>query len=102
MAARPAGFFVPGEFFIVTAFSTQQLEEPVTLAPLNRTLVALLAVFALCAHAAEQSKSGTPRKPTSVTFHKAPSEESPAAREKRLKRECKGRVNAGMCLGYAN
>lgn len=73
-----------------------------TLAPLNRTLVALLAVFALCAHAAEPNKSGTPRKPTSVTFHKAPSEESPAARERRLKRECKGRVNAGVCLGYTN
>jgi len=67
---------------------------------LSRTLIALFAVFALCAHAAEPTKSSTPRKPTSVKFHKAPSEESPAAREKRLKRECKGRANAGMCLGY--
>lgn len=71
-----------------------------THALLTRTLIALSAVFVLCAHAAESAKSGTPRKPTSVTFHKAPSEESPAAREKRLKRECKGRANAGMCLGY--
>ncbi len=69
-------------------------------ASLSRTLVALCAVFGLCAHAADPSKPGAPRKPTSVTFHKAPSEESPAAREKRLKRECKGRANAGMCLGY--
>jgi hypothetical protein len=71
-----------------------------THASLTRTLTALCAVFALCAQAAEPTRSGTPRKPTSVTFHKAPSEESPAAREKRLKRECKGRANAGMCLGY--
>jgi hypothetical protein len=39
--------------------------------------------------------------PSKVTFHKAPSEESAAAREKRLKRECKGRPNAGACLGFA-
>ena len=71
-----------------------------THATLSRTLTALCAVFALCAHAAEPTQSGTPRKPTSVKFHKAPSEESPAARERRLKRECKGRANAGMCLGY--
>lgn len=43
------------------------------------------------------------RKPVGkVTFHKAPSEESAAAREKRLKRECKGRPNAGACLGHAS
>ncbi len=30
------------------------------------------------------------------------SEESPQARDKRLLRECKGRPNAGACLGYAN
>ena len=64
------------------------------------TLIALIAAVALGVHAAEPSSSGAARKPTSVKFHKAPSEESPAAREKRLKRECKGRANAGMCLGY--
>lgn len=66
----------------------------------SRALMALCAVLALCAHAAEPGKADAPRKPTSVKFHKAPSEESPAAREKRLQRECKGRANAGMCLGY--
>lgn len=74
-----------------------------THALLSRTFMALCAVsaaLALGAQASEPSKAGTPRKPTSVTFHKSPSEESPAAREKRLKRECKGRANAGMCLGY--
>jgi hypothetical protein len=41
------------------------------------------------------------RKPAGkVTFHKAPSEESAAARERRLKRECKGRPDAGACLGH--
>mgnify|MGYP006186576943 FL=1 len=69
-------------------------------ASLSRTVIALSAFFVLCAHAAGPTQSGTPRKPTSVKFHKAPSEESPAAREKRLQRECKGRANAGMCLGY--
>ena len=43
---------------------------------------------------------GTQRPPTKVTFIDAPSSESPAAREKRLRRECKGRPNAGMCLGH--
>ena len=37
---------------------------------------------------------------TSVRFIDAPSSEKPAARERRLKRECKGRPNAGVCLGY--
>lgn len=71
-----------------------------TRASLSHTLLALCAALALCAYAAEPTQAGASRKPTSVTFHKAPSEESPAAREKRLKRECKGRANAGMCLGY--
>ena len=66
----------------------------------SHTVVALCALLALCARAAEPPKAGAPGKPASVKFHKAPSEESPAAREKRLKRECKGRANAGMCLGY--
>ena len=30
----------------------------------------------------------------------ANSAESSAARDRRLKRECKGAVNAGVCLGY--
>jgi hypothetical protein len=32
---------------------------------------------------------------------KSPSEESSAKRDRRLLRECKGRPNAGACLGYA-
>jgi hypothetical protein len=61
------------------------------------TALACLAAAPL--HAADTTSA--PRKPpTSVKFLKAPSEESPAAREKRLKRECKGRPNAGMCAGF--
>ncbi|MDP2015224.1 MAG: hypothetical protein Q8N06_07760 [Hydrogenophaga sp.] len=68
---------------------------------LLRTLVAATASLCLLAHASKPgSDTGAQRKSTSVTFHKSPSEESPAAREKRLKRECKGRANAGMCLGH--
>ncbi|MGI9215668.1 MAG: hypothetical protein ACR2JA_01495 [Hydrogenophaga sp.] len=43
---------------------------------------------------------GTQAPPTTVRFIDAPSAESPAARQKRLKRECKGRPNAGACLGH--
>lgn len=42
-------------------------------------------------------------KPASkVTFIDSASSEKPAAREKRLKRECRGRPNAGACLGRAS
>jgi len=35
-----------------------------------------------------------------ITYQRSPSEESPAQRDRRLKRECKGMHNAGACLGY--
>jgi hypothetical protein len=44
----------------------------------------------------------TRKPPAKVTFHKSTTEETAAAREKRLKRECKGRPNAGACLGFAS
>ncbi|MCU0942142.1 MAG: hypothetical protein MUE35_06310 [Hydrogenophaga sp.] len=60
----------------------------------------LVTTFALAASA---NTDPPPRKlPSKVTFHKAPSEESPAARATRLRRECKGRPNAGACLGHAS
>lgn len=54
---------------------------------------------------AQAAQSGAPRttgptRATSVKFIDAPSGESPAAREKRLRRECRGRPNAGACLGF--
>lgn len=61
------------------------------------TLALLAALAATTLQAAETS---TRKLPSKVTFHKSPSEEAPAVREKRLLRECKGRPNAGMCAGY--
>ena len=56
------------------------------------------AAMAADAHA----KPPKPGKPgTRVTFHNSPSAESKAERDRRLTRECKGRPNAGACLGYA-
>jgi hypothetical protein len=51
--------------------------------------------------AALSGPPATPAKPraTSVRFIDAPSGENPAARERRLRRECRGRPNAGACLG---
>lgn len=37
-----------------------------------------------------------------VKHQRSPSEESTAERERRLYRECRGRPNAGACLGYAH
>lgn len=44
--------------------------------------------------------SATKPRASSATFVPAPSGESQAARERRLRRECRGRPNAGMCLGF--
>ncbi|MFC3682486.1 hypothetical protein [Hydrogenophaga luteola] len=68
----------------------------------------LLAVLALTLATALPLQAGTTsqapkterRLPARVTFIDAPSSEKPAAREKRLKRECRGRPNAGACLGH--
>ena len=73
------------------------------------TLVVCLAVVTYPADtwakrkANDQNSTQTekPRKGVSkITYHRSPSEETPAQRDKRLKRECKGMHNAGACLGY--
>lgn len=50
------------------------------------------------------SKASTPSanqpRAASARFVPAPSGENQAARERRLRRECRGRPNAGMCLGF--
>ena len=51
------------------------------------------------AHATAPKPSGQSL-PAKVSFIDAPSSERPEARQKRLKRECKGRPNAGACLGH--
>lgn len=58
--------------------------------------------FAAKAAKAEESPPSGRRLPSKVTFHKSPSEESRAERAQRLKRECKGRPDAGACLGFAS
>jgi hypothetical protein len=60
-----------------------------------------MAGQAFAAKADKATDVSARRVPSKVTFHKAPSEESPAERARRLTRECKGRPNAGACLGYA-
>jgi hypothetical protein len=55
---------------------------------------------AAAAPANSKPPSGNRKLPAKVSFIDAPSSESAQAREKRLKRECKGRPNAGMCLGH--
>lgn len=63
--------------------------------------IALFASLTMGGLAAQTTGSDGKRKaPSKVTFQKAPSEESPQVRAQRLKRECRGRPNAGICAGY--
>lgn len=73
--------------------------------PLSIGLLAALLALAGAAQSAQSGKTAaTPatgqRAAGSVRFIDAPSGETAAAREKRLRRECRGRPNAGACLGY--
>ncbi len=63
-------------------------------------LVCCLAVHAACADEPPR-KPKAPRQ-ASVKIIPSPSHESAAERDRRLTRECKGRPNAGACLGYAS
>lgn len=47
-----------------------------------------------------QSTSGHTKKQARAKQPKSSSEESSTERDHRLKRECRGRNNAGACLGY--
>jgi hypothetical protein len=60
----------------------------------------LLVCATLPVGAAQGQPAKSGKSPTSVRFIDAPSSESPAARRARLKKECKGRPNAGACLGH--
>lgn len=68
--------------------------------PTRGALILLLLAAGLGPTAHAASKTGKKAPSTSVRFIDAPSSESPAAREKRLRRECQGRANAGACLGH--
>ena len=50
------------------------------------------------AHGAVSKK----KKSTKVKQERSSSEESRSERDRRLYRECKGRANAGACLGYTS
>lgn len=59
----------------------------------------LLAAFAVTAVPAEAASRGH-RKTHQSRVQPSGSDEKPAERDRRLRRECKGRPNAGACLGY--
>ncbi|MDR2990589.1 MAG: hypothetical protein LBU72_01405 [Burkholderiaceae bacterium] len=83
-----------------------------------RTLFCLIATLALAgaltiasaqttsfsANTASTSAGKTSKKQKShtVKYIRNPNHETPAERERRLKRECRGMPNAGACLGYAS
>lgn len=67
------------------------------------------AVLLACALVAPAGAAGNKKKPIEeagtpmpgkVSFSEAPSHETAATRDKRLRRECRGKPNAGMCLGH--
>ena len=62
-------------------------------------VVCVLATAAGAAQAQKPASKPKEKSATSVRFIDAPSSESAAARRARLKQECKGRPNAGACLG---
>lgn len=74
------------------------------------TLVLLLVAIALppeSGWAARKKKTEAAQatsKPAKVRVkrQRSSSAETPAQRDRRLSRECKGLPNAGACLGYAN
>ena len=74
--------------------STQSVRTPAV------WLSGIACTLGLCTALAAAPQGGAQRMPSKVTFIDAPSSESPEARSKRLKRECKGRPNAGACLGH--
>jgi len=76
-------------------------------------LIALTAlILAILMTAPAHAETGKPKKPAAAEtakkkkgsapkFVNSSSQETTAERDRRLYRECKGRPNAGACLGYA-
>lgn len=73
----------------------------------SRSITCLLATAlamsaTLCAAAAaDTDKPVHQKKPARVNVVKSESGETASERERRLIRECRGRPDAGACLGYA-
>lgn len=71
----------------------------------RRAALLALALAASLAQAADEAparltgKDAQVKVPARVRFLDSGSGETRAARDKRLRRECKGRPNAGVCLG---
>lgn len=64
-------------------------------------VLALVVPLAMPAWATSaKAREPAPREVARVQFLDSGSGETKAARERRLKRECKGRPNAGACLGF--
>lgn len=61
-------------------------------------------VWAKSKSAYASSEPSAPKKKAvnKVTYQRSPSEETPAQRDKRMYRECKGMHNAGACRGYTH
>jgi hypothetical protein len=74
----------------------------ITLALVAAPVLAAVSDTKAAATSTGQEKPSDVKKqsPRRAKFVKGPSEESRAERDRRLKRECKGRPNAGACLGY--
>lgn len=63
---------------------------------------AALALVLACGPVHAEGTKKVVRSAPRVKVHEAPSHETPAQRDRSLLRECKGRPNAGACLGYAS
>lgn len=65
-------------------------------------VVALAAALPASAASEKKVTRVVERHDTNPKYDRAPSGEGVSRRESRLRRECKGRPNAGACAGYAN
>ncbi len=69
--------------------------------PVPTALLALALALVTPLASAAPEKDAPKKKPSRVTFVKSDSGETTSERERRLIRECRGRPDAGACLGYA-
>lgn len=87
----------PQPFHPTGSFARHPLSTGAKLLLLSAALMACTVAFS----AAKKSGQAAGKKAASkVTFIDSSSSETPEARVKRLKIECKGRPNAGACLGH--
>lgn len=78
------------------------MPAPCLAALITACLLAAVPVAHAAARSADQPSAAAPKKKAAAPkFIPSASQESPRERERRLMRECKGRPNAGACLGYA-